>query len=94
MVPSAQAPARAMEATPDELVARLNAEEEKIKTLVATVDFEPTAGSAYSGVIKEYHDVKGFILVEKPAFVRVIGQAPLDSNGNISTWSLMAKHFG
>jgi outer membrane lipoprotein-sorting protein len=43
----------------------------------ATVDLAPTAGSVYSGVIKEYHDVKGFILLEKPATIRMIGQAPV-----------------
>jgi outer membrane lipoprotein-sorting protein len=41
------------------------------------VDLEPTAGSIYSGVIKEYHDVKGFILIERPAMIRVLGQAPV-----------------
>lgn len=76
-VAPAHAPAPALEATADELVGRVNAWEEKIQTLTATVDFTPTAGSVYSGVIKEYHDVKGFILVKKPAFIRVIGQAPV-----------------
>lgn len=71
------APAPAMEASADDLVARVNALEDKIRTLTATVDFEPTAGSVYSGVIKEYHDVKGFILIKRPALIRVIGQAPV-----------------
>jgi len=76
-VAPARAPAPALEATAHELIGRVNAWEEKIQTLTATVDFAPTAGSVYSGVIKEYHDVKGFILVKKPAFIRVIGQAPV-----------------
>ena len=41
------------------------------------MDLEPTAGSIYSGVIKEYHDVRGFILVERPAMIRMLGQAPV-----------------
>jgi len=41
------------------------------------VDLEPTEGSVYSGVIKEYHDVRGFILIERPAMIRVLGQAPV-----------------
>jgi outer membrane lipoprotein-sorting protein len=45
--------------------------------MTATVDLEPAAGSIYSGVIKEYHDVRGFILIEKPAMIRVLGQAPV-----------------
>jgi len=77
VVPPAAIQAPAKEATAGELVGRLNAREEKIQTLTATVDFEPTAGSNYSGVIKEYHDVKGFILLKKPSFIRAIGQAPV-----------------
>ncbi len=69
--------APAVEASLDDLLGRVNALSEKIQTLTATVDFQPTAGSVYSGLIKEYHDVKGFILVKKPAQIRVIGQAPV-----------------
>jgi outer membrane lipoprotein-sorting protein len=36
-----------------------------------------TAGSAYTGVIKQYHEINGFVLAQKPASVRVIGQAPV-----------------
>lgn len=64
-------------ATTKELVDRLNAESAAIRTLKATVDLTPTAGSVYSGVIQEYHDVKGFILLERPARIRMIGQAPV-----------------
>jgi outer membrane lipoprotein-sorting protein len=66
-----------VEASLEDLVARVNALDSGIQSLTATVDFQPTAGSVYSGVIKEYHDVKGFILVKKPAMIRVIGQAPV-----------------
>ena len=38
-----------------------------------------TAGSAYSGVIEQYHEVNGFILAARPADIRVIGQAPVVS---------------
>jgi outer membrane lipoprotein-sorting protein len=39
----------------------------------------PTAGSAYTGVIHEYHQVSGFVLAARPAMIRVIGQAPVVS---------------
>jgi len=45
--------------------------------MTATVDLEPTTGSIYSGVIKEYHDVRGFILIQSPAMIRMQGQAPV-----------------
>ena len=70
-------PAVALHATLPELVARLDSQSEKIQTLTATVDLQPTAGSVYSGVIKEYHDVRGFILIKKPSMIRILGQAPI-----------------
>ena len=72
-----QLPPPALEASLADLVARLNSTSESVRTLTATVDLEPTAGSIYSGVIKEYQDVKGFILVERPAMIRMVGQAPV-----------------
>jgi hypothetical protein len=71
------APPPAREASPADLVARVNAQSNAIQTLVATVDMEPTAGSVYSGVIKEYRDVRGFVLLQKPATIRIVGQAPI-----------------
>src|SRR5260370_19290742 len=47
------------------------------KTLNATVELKPTAGSKYSGVIDEYHEVKAFLLAARAAEIRVIGQAPV-----------------
>jgi outer membrane lipoprotein-sorting protein len=72
-----QLPPAAREASLGELVAGLNARSQNVRTLSATVDLEPTAGSIYSGVIKEYRDVRGFILIERPAMIRVLGQAPV-----------------
>jgi len=72
-----QLPAPALQASLGELVTKLNAFSQSVQTLTATVDLQPTAGSIYSGVIKEYHDVRGFILAEKPAMIRVLGQAPV-----------------
>jgi len=47
------------------------------KALNATVELKPTAGSKYSGVIDEYHEVKAFLLAARPAQIRMIGQAPV-----------------
>jgi hypothetical protein len=43
----------------------------------ATVELTPTTGSKYSGVIEEYHEVKAFLLAQRPAYIRMIGQAPV-----------------
>jgi hypothetical protein len=48
-----------------------------VQTLNATVELKPTAGSKYSGLIQEYHEVKAFLLVSRPANIRVIGQVPV-----------------
>ena len=73
--PGQTAPAR--DASLAELVAKIDAWSDAIHTLTATVDLEPTAGSVYSGVIKEYHDVKGFVLLQRPSTIRLLGQAPV-----------------
>jgi outer membrane lipoprotein-sorting protein len=50
-----------------------------VRTLNASVRMSPTAGSAYSGLIHEYHELGGFILASRPAMIRVIGQEPVVS---------------
>ncbi len=67
----------AKEATREELLGTYNAMARSTKTLSATVELKPTAGSRYSGVIDEYHEVKAFLLAARPANVRMIGQAPV-----------------
>lgn len=65
------------QATLSELVKEVNAWSQDINTLTATVEFKPTTGSIYTGVIKEYQNVHGFILLKKPSMIRIIGQAPV-----------------
>lgn len=67
----------AKDATREELLAAYNAIARNTKTLNATVELKPTAGSRYSGIIEEYHEVKAFLLAERPADIRMIGQAPV-----------------
>lgn len=67
----------AQEATKGQLLETYNAQARAMQSLNATAEFQPTAGSAYSGVIHEYHDFHGFILAARPSSIRVIGQAPV-----------------
>lgn len=67
----------AQDATREELIDRYNRVARNTKTLNATLELKPTAGSRYSGVIDEYHEVKAFLLVARPAQIRLIGQAPV-----------------
>jgi hypothetical protein len=65
------------DATREELLEKFNSTAASISTLNATVELKPIAGSKYSGIIEEYHEVKAFLLAARPANIRVIGQAPV-----------------
>jgi outer membrane lipoprotein-sorting protein len=65
------------DATHDELLEKYNEIARAVKSVNATVELKPTAGSKYSGVIEEYHEVKAFLLAQRPAQIRMIGQAPV-----------------
>jgi hypothetical protein len=65
------------DATREELLERYNEIARAVRSINATVELKPTAGSKYSGVIEEYHEVKGFLLAQRPAEIRMIGQAPV-----------------
>jgi outer membrane lipoprotein-sorting protein len=67
----------ALDADQTQLVSSFNRQANAIRGLNVSVQMSPTAGSAYSGVIHQYHEVSGFILASKPAMIRVIGQAPV-----------------
>ena len=71
------APVPLQTATREDLIAQYNRQANGVTSINASVTMTLTAGSAYSGVIKQYHEVSGFILAEKPAKIRVIGQAPV-----------------
>lgn len=73
--PPVSAPPR--QASAAELVKDVAAWSKDITTLTAAVEFKPTTGSIYTGVIKEYQNVYGFILMKRPAMIRIIGQAPV-----------------
>src|SRR6266567_4630172 len=88
------------DATREELLDQYNSIARNTKTLNVTVELKPTAGSKYSGVIDEYHEVKAFLLAARPAEIRVIGQAPvigttvfdMASDGEIFRVSIPSKN--
>jgi hypothetical protein len=75
-VPAASRPV-ALEASREQLLDRYNAIARNLQSLNGTAELKPTAGSAYSGVISEYHEVKAFVLAARPYNVRMIGQVPV-----------------
>jgi hypothetical protein len=90
----------AKDATREELLDQYNQIARSTQTLNATVELKPTAGSRYSGIIDEYHEVKAFLLAARPAQVRMIGQAPvvgttvfdMASDGDTFRVSIPSKH--
>jgi hypothetical protein len=76
VVPPAAKPV-VKDATREELLEIYNQMALGVKTVNATVELRPIAGSKYSGVIEEYHEVKAFLLAARPGEIRVIGQAPV-----------------
>jgi hypothetical protein len=75
-VPQPERPV-AQDASREELLDKYNAFAANMQTVNATVELKTTAGSKYSGLIQEYHEVKAFLLAARPAKVRMIGQAPV-----------------
>jgi hypothetical protein len=70
-------PAPAQTATKQQLIAAYNEQAAAVHSINASVSIKLTAGTGYSGVIKQYHEVNGFLLAQSPASIRVIGQAPI-----------------
>jgi outer membrane lipoprotein-sorting protein len=68
-------PAKA--ATRTELLHTLQDRSDQIRTLQATVALDASGGAMKTGVLTEYRQTKGFVLVDRPDHIRVKAQAPL-----------------
>lgn len=69
-----------MSASLDELVSRINTEAAKVSSLNATVDIVTSAGGARKGEVKDYQEIRGYVLVRKPGMLRMIGLFPVVRN--------------
>src|SRR5512147_1562935 len=67
-------------ASQEELVDRVNASSAQIKTMNATVDIRAAVGGQKKGKVTEYTEIRGYILAEKPAMLRMIGLFPVVRN--------------
>jgi hypothetical protein len=76
-VAPSEKPGPVQTATKEQLVAEYNKQANAITSLNARVTLKLTAGSTYSGVIEQYHSVNAFLLAQRPADIRMIGQAPV-----------------
>ena len=73
-LPVPKAPTITQNATPEELVAQLNRRWEALNTLTATVEIRASVIRTKEGVAKDYPTLRGWILMRKPAMLRVVGQ--------------------
>ena len=67
-------------ATQAELIDYVNSQAAKIKTLQATVDIDTSVGGVKKGKVTDYQQIRGYILVRKPAMLRMIGLMPIVRN--------------
>ena len=67
----------ALEATSAQLLDQYNRLARGVRSINAGIEMIPTVGSAFSGAIEEYREVRGFLLAQKPGSIRLIGQAPV-----------------
>jgi len=77
VLPQSQRLLPAKNATRAELLETLETKSKQIETLKATVSLDLSRGGAKSGVLDEYRQTKGYVLVERPAHIRVQVQMPL-----------------
>jgi outer membrane lipoprotein-sorting protein len=66
-------------ATLEELVAKINSDAAKTQTMKATVDID-TSVVDNTGKITDYKQIRGYVLVRKPATLRMIGLMPIVRN--------------
>jgi outer membrane lipoprotein-sorting protein len=77
VVPQSQRLLPAKTATRPELLQGLLGKSGQIDTLKATVALDLSRGGAKTGVLDEYRQTKGYVIVERPAHIRVQVQMPL-----------------
>ena len=67
-------------ATSNDLIERVNAEATEIQTLKATVGITVSVGGSKLGKIREYQEIRGYILARKPSSLLMIGRDPILQN--------------
>ena len=69
-----------LSASANELIQRINSESARIRTMNATVDIATSVGGQKKGKVTDYSEIRGYILAEKPAMLRMIGLLPIVRN--------------
>ena len=80
MKPREYSKAQLQQATGQQLIERINTEAAKIQSLSATVDIAASTGGEKKGKVTEFQEIRGYILLRKPAMLRMIGLYPVVRN--------------
>ena len=67
-------------ATQPELIDYINTQASKIQSVQATVDIDTTVGGVKKGKVTDYQEIRGYLLLRKPAMLRLIGLMPIVRN--------------
>ena len=67
-------------ATQEELIGYINSQAAAVKSLQATVDIDTSVGGEKKGKITDYQQIRGYVLLRKPAMLRMIGLMPVVRN--------------
>ncbi|MGH9498091.1 MAG: DUF4292 domain-containing protein [Terriglobales bacterium] len=67
-------------ATQAELIEYVNSQAAKVQTIQATVDIDTSVGGAKKGKVTDFKQIRGYVLVRKPAMLRMIGLMPIVRN--------------
>ncbi len=66
-----------LNATVDQLVNQVDARYDAIQSLTATVEIAASSNDSVKGEAKDFPETRGYILMRKPAMLRVIGLVPV-----------------
>jgi outer membrane lipoprotein-sorting protein len=80
-------------ATLAQLLEQVRQQQDAIRTINGVVELQPTVSSVQKGEVVTYRDVRAFLLVRKPANLRMIGQFPVVRNTAFDLAS-DGEHFG
>jgi outer membrane lipoprotein-sorting protein len=77
VVPADLRPLPAKTVSRADLLTGLEEKSKQIRTLQATVALDASGGAMTTGVLTEYRETKGFLIVDRPSHIRMKAQAPL-----------------
>src|SRR5437867_9631980 len=66
--------------TQAELIEYVNTQAARVQSMQATVDIDTSVGGVKKGKVTDYKQIRGYVLIRKPAMLRMIGLMPIVRN--------------